>query len=237
MSVEEVVMKYEAVNMFPSTVYIGEIEGHIEHKKVFYDKIYPEYDYPYDDMHTVSEEQGKPTIHTEESAAPMMMEITKHIKNFYLNVLGLKDIFDVYHTKTWLSRSRSGEGLIPTHIHSPSHISYVYYLNVPEGSPHLTFIDIKNVNEVFTSCFESYPDEDTFMNGYTFESTKTYSIESTEGTICIFPSKTPHGTDSVSEVFSDERLAISGDCIITLKESERMKYSVGHINPKYWRRY
>lgn len=235
MSIEEVVMRYDIINMFPSTVYVGEMEGHSEYRKTFYDKIYPEYDYA--DDATVSEGEGKPIIHTEESARPMMEEITRHIKNYYLQILGLKDIFDVYHTKTWLSRSRHVEQLIPQHIHAPSHISYAYYLNVPEGSPYLTFTEVQGKNEVFSSCFYTYPDGESFVNEHTFESTQTYSIESKEGTICIFPSSRPHRTDCDSEVFSGERLAISGDCILALKEDEKMVYVNGYTHPKYWRKY
>ena len=241
MPIEEMV-NYEYHNIFPTSIYIGEMNGHVRHKEVFYNEIYPKYQFPRmnkdGDINTVSESEGKPIIHTEESAVPMMKEITEHIKIYYTEILGLKDVFDVYHTKSWISRSYDNEELVPEHLHSPSHISYAYYVNAPEGSHALSFYDKKKMgNAIFQSVFDYYHEDDTFMNQYTFESTQKYSIESKEGTICIFPSKTPHGTDPVSEVFSGERLAISGDCIITLKESERMKYSVGYINPKYWRKY
>ena len=240
MPIEEVV-NYQLHNMFPTTAYVGEMNGHARHKEVFYREIYPSYQFPRinvdGDINTVSESEGKPIIHTEESAVPMMKEITEHIKIYYMEVLGLKDVFDVYHTKSWISRSYNSEELVPEHYHSPSHISYAYYINAPEESHALTFYDTKKGNEFFQSIFDYYHDEDTLIDEYTFESTQKYSLHTKEGTICIFPSKIHHGTDSISEVFSGERLAISGDCIITLKESERMKYSVGHINPKYWRKY
>ena len=233
-------MKYEAINIFPTTVYIGEMEGHEKYKELFYNDLYPKYEFPHieessENINIVSETCGKPIIHTEESARPMMEEITRHIKNYYLQVLGLRDIFDVYHIKSWISRSQNVDDMIPAHIHAPSHFSYAYYVNTPKDSHELIFKCEKHSNEVHEELFSAYDQNDRFINEVKFESTKNYAIESKEGLICIFPSKTPHGTDSVSEVFSDERLAISGDCIITLKESERMKYSVGYINPKYWK--
>ena len=241
MPVKEVV-NYQLHNIFPTSVYVGEMEDHARHKEVFYREIYPKYEFPRieessGDINTVSEQEGKPIIHTEECAVAMMKEITKHIKIYYTEILGLRDVFDVYHTKSWISRSYDSEELIPEHLHAPAHMSYAYYVNAPKESHALSFYNKKKGNELFQSVLDYYHEDDTFIDQYTFESTQKYSIESKEGTICIFPSKTPHGTDSVSEVFSGERLAISGDCIITLKESEKMKYSVGYINPKYWRKH
>lgn len=241
MPIKEVV-NYQLHNIFPTSVYVGEMEDHARHKEVFYREIYPKYEFPRieessGDINTVSEHEGKPIIHMEECAVAMMKEITKHIKIYYMEILGLRDVFDVYHTKSWISRSYGSEELIPEHLHAPAHISYAYYVNAPEGSHALSFYDKKKGNELFQSVLDYYHEDDTFIDQYTFESTQKYSLHTKEGTICIFPSKTPHGTDSVSEVFSGERLAISGDCIITLKESEKMKYSVGYINPKYWRTY
>ena len=235
-------VNFEIHNIFPTTVYIGEMEGHKKYKELFYNDLYPKYEFDHElrdtgEYNIVSETCGKPIIHTEESARPMMEEITKHIKNYYLQVLGLKDVFDVYHIKSWISRTRNVDNTIPTHIHAPSHFSYAYYVNTPKDSNELVFSCEKHPNEVHEAMFSAYDQNDTFINEVKFESTKNYAIESKEGLICIFPSKTPHGTDSVSEVFSGERLAISGDCIIMLKESERMKYSMGYINPKYWRTY
>lgn len=235
-------VEYELHNMFPTSVYVGKIKGHDTYKEVFYKEIYPKYMFPHieessGDINTVSEHDGKPIIHTEESAIPMMKEITEHIREYYTKVLGMRDIFDVYHIKSWISRSYNSEEVIPPHEHSPAQISYAYYLNTPDNCPMLTFYNEEKPNEIFPTAFSHSTERDTLMNDYTYESTQNYSIESKEGLICIFPSKTPHGTDSVSEVFSGERLAISGDCIITLKESERMQYSNGYTNPKYWRTY
>ena len=79
MPIEEVV-NYQLHNMFPTTAYVGEMNGHARHKEVFYREIYPSYQFPRinvdGDINTVSESEGKPIIHTEESAVPMMKEIT-----------------------------------------------------------------------------------------------------------------------------------------------------------------
>ena len=235
-------VNFEVHNIFPTTIYVGKMEGHKKYKELFYNDLYPKYEFDHEvrdtgEYNIVSETCGKPIIHTEESARPMMEEITRHIKNYYLNVLGLKDVFDVYHIKSWISRTKDVEDIIPSHIHSPSHFSYAYYVNTPRYSHELIFNNEHHPNEVHPSLFSAYDQNDTFMDEVKFESTKNYAIESKEGLICIFPSKTIHQTGAVSEVFSGERLAISGDCIITIKESERMIHSMGYTNPKYWRTY
>ena len=37
-------MNYDTFNIFPTTIYVGEIENHKKYKKDFY-KLYPKYDY------------------------------------------------------------------------------------------------------------------------------------------------------------------------------------------------
>ena len=59
-------MTFEIFNIFPTTVYIGEVENHVEYKKEFY-KVYPKFDYEEDNGNvTVSENVGNPFIHLEE---------------------------------------------------------------------------------------------------------------------------------------------------------------------------
>ena len=57
-------MKFESVNIFPTSIYVGEIENHSEYKKIFYDKIYKKFEYEQIDpktktIHTTSENQAR----------------------------------------------------------------------------------------------------------------------------------------------------------------------------------
>jgi hypothetical protein len=89
-------MIYDAINIFPTTIYVGEIENHSEYKEEFY-KIYPKFQYEQikgELVNTVSENQGNPLIHLEENLDPLFREICHHIKNYLHDVISLNDILD-----------------------------------------------------------------------------------------------------------------------------------------------
>ena len=57
-----------------------------------------------------------------------------------------------------------------------------------------------------------------------------------EGSIVLFPSSLAHSTDNTRD-FVGERLAIVGDVILVFKEDGDNDYSMGYLNPKYWKLY
>ena len=55
--------KTQIFNIFPTTIYVGEVENHTEHKKEFM-RLYDKFDYEENEISsTVSEEQVHPLIH------------------------------------------------------------------------------------------------------------------------------------------------------------------------------
>ena len=123
----------EIFNVFPTTIYVGKVENHENHKKDFLN-IYDKFDYEENERSsTVSEGQVNPLIHLEPSMDSMFREIVRHIKIYVLDTLKFKDMFNYSITKTWISRTRDTKE-IPYHIHSTSHVSFVYYLNIPPYS-------------------------------------------------------------------------------------------------------
>ena len=236
-------MKFESVNIFPTSIYVGEIENHSEYKKIFYDKIYKKFEYEQIDpktktIHTTSENQGNSLIHLEEDLDILFGQISGHIKNYLQNILSLKDIFEIVITKSWLSRAQGVDQEIPWHIHSPSHISFIYYLNIPEHSHTIRFSNQHHPNAVFPAIFAYNGDGEEFnmINQYNDFNCEFYSIPPEEGTIILFPSSLPHCTKSISNDFKGERLGISGDAILVLNEKYK-SYSHGFLNEKYWKKY
>ena len=93
-------MAFETLNIFPTTLYVGEMENHLKYKDEFY-KVYPQYDY--EETHidnTVSENLGKPFIHLEENLDPLFNEVVKHARRYVCEVLEYRDIFNYVITKT-----------------------------------------------------------------------------------------------------------------------------------------
>ena len=130
----------EVFNIFPTTIYVDKMIDHDSYKSNFYD-VYHKFDYEENDVNnTVSENVGNPLIHHEDCLDPLFEEVISHVRNYTLDVLKYKNIFDYVITKTWLSRSRDWKS-IPWHIHACAHISFVYYINVPPKSHKLKFMN------------------------------------------------------------------------------------------------
>ncbi len=223
-------------NIFPTTVYVGEVTDHQTHKEEFY-KVYHKFDYEDSDANsTVSENTGRPFIHLEDNLDPLFNEIILHTKRYVMDVLQYKDIFEYVITKTWLSRTRSQKE-IPWHIHSTSHISFVYYLNMPPNAHKLKFLNPHNKNSFFLGMsLESRYEERTMVKEFNQLNSEEFYIHPPEGTVALFPSSIQHCTQCVDKSFDDERLAIVGDITLTLKE-DQLQYSMGYIDQKYWKKY
>ena len=213
-------------NIFPTTVYVGEVTDHQTHKEEFY-KVYHKFDYEDSDANsTVSENTGRPFIHLENNLDPLFNEIILHAKRYVMDVLQYKDIFEYVITKTWLSRTRSQKE-IPWHIHSTSHISFVYYLNMPPNAHKLKFLNPHNKNSFFLGMsLESRYEERTMVKEFNQLNSEEFYIHPPEGTVALFPSSIQHCTQCVDKSFDDERLAIVGDITLTLKE-DQLQYSMG----------
>lgn len=230
-------MKFSTIDIFPTTLYLGEIQNHELNKRKFYE-IYHKFDYEENEKNnTVSENTGNPLIHHEDVMDPLFKQIIFHAKNYCSEVLKLKDIFNFAITKTWISRARKSKDEIRMHIHSTSHISFVYYLNTPADSHVIKFSNKNQPNSLFLGITAENKDKDLMMiKDYTKENCDSFFLHPNEGMLLMFPSSLPHCTSSISESFCGERLSIVGDITLILKE-EYLSYSMGYIDPKYWKIY
>ena len=228
--------KTQIFNIFPTTIYVGQVEDHINFKNEFL-RLYDKFDYEENHLSsTVSEGQVNPLIHLEPSMDDMFKEIVRHIKSYVLDTLKFKDIFNYSITKTWISRTRSDKE-IPWHIHSTSHISFVYYLNIPPYSPTTRFLNNENYNSLFLGAnSHNNNDDKNMISEFNALNCKTFFIHPQEGHVAIFPSRVSHGTQCIKKDFNDERLSIVGDCNLILKD-KHLLHSMGLIDEKYWKKY
>ena len=75
----------EIYNIFPTTIYVGEMENHKDYKTRF-DKLYSKYDYEQKSVrdgeqwfNTTSENTGKPYIHLEESLSELPNQLADDV--------------------------------------------------------------------------------------------------------------------------------------------------------------
>jgi len=229
-------MNYETFNIFPTTIYLGELDDHEKYKEEFY-KVYPKFDYEENDVfNTVSENVGNPFIHLESTLDPLFQEIVKHIKIYVCDVMKYKDIFNYMITKTWLSRTRDIEKKIPWHSHSTSHISFAYYINMPPKSHKINFENPTDLNKFFGGINledkRGYSELE-MVEEYNQLNGQSFFIHPPEGSVILFPSRIQHSTQGI-QGFEGERLAIVGDVTLTLKE-DQLNFSMGYIDPRYWK--
>ena len=200
-------------NVFPTTIYAERVENHPVYKELYYD-LYAKYDY---------EENER-------------SDVVSEGKKYVLDILEYKDIFNYAITKSWISRARDNKE-IPWHIHSTSHNSFVYFLNVPPNSHQTIFNNRENPNGLFLgSNSENTVDDATMVKKYNDLNSRTFYISPQEGVVLLFPSNVSHGTKAIDPNFNDERLAIVGDVNLILKE-QYLHHSMGLIDEKYWMKF
>ena len=228
-------------NIFPTTIYMNEIDKHEEYKSKFY-KLYSKYDYEQKSVrdgeewfNTTSENTGNPLIHLEDSLSKLFEDIIYNVKIYTQEILKYKDIFDYVITKSWLSRSRATYENIKWHSHSTSHVSFSYYLNTPPNSHDIKFANPHNTNSLFVGLNNSDVKDGVAERNELNAS--TFHLNPKEGSLILFPSALNHCTHCTSDKFDGERLAIVGDVTLVYKEDGTNDYSMGYINPKYWRIY
>ena len=226
----------QVFNIFPTTIYVGKVENHDTFKKEFL-KIYKDFDYEENDIsNTVSAGQVNPLIHLEPSMDPMFKEIVRHIKTYVMDILKFKDMFNYSISKTWISRTRDKKE-IPFHCHSTSHVSFVYYLNIPPYSHTTRFLNNENYNSLFLGAnSHNNNDDKNMIKEFNLLNSKTFFIHPQEGHVALFPSRVSHGTQCIKEDFNEERLSIVGDVNLILKE-EHLLHSMGLIDEKFWKKY
>ena len=228
-------------NIFPTTLYVSEIDKHEEYKSKFY-KLYSKYDYEQKSFrdgeewfNTTSENAGNPLIHLEDSLSELFEDIIYNVKIYIQDILKYQNIFDYVITKSWLSRSRATYENIKWHSHSTSHVSFSYYLNTPPNSHDIKFANPHNTNSLFVGLNNSDVKDGVAERNELNAS--TFHLNPKEGSLILFPSALNHCTHCTSDKFDGERLAIVGDVTLVYKEDGTNDYSMGYINPKYWRIY
>jgi len=231
-------MTFETFNIFPTTIYVGEMVDHQKYRKEF-NKVYPKYDYEETSWdNTVSENLGKPFIHLEDNLDSLFYEISLHAKKYVCDVLEYKDIFNYVITKSWLSRARRPDNEIRWHFHSTSHISFVYYLTTPDNSHVLEFQNTCAKNDLFKAM--NVEDEDTaernMVKNFNPLNSPAFYMHPIEGHLVLFPSSLTHHTRFMGGDFEGERLSIVGDITLMLKE-DQLNFSMGYIDNKYWKKY
>ena len=78
---------YQTINIFPTTIYVGELENHLQYKKKFYD-VDSEFNYRNSQWDVTSENTFDSFIHLNQSLDSLFSEIVLHIKKYIFGSQG-----------------------------------------------------------------------------------------------------------------------------------------------------
>lgn len=168
------------------------------------------------------ESTGFVTLHQDPAFNFLFQFASEAAKDYVARLLIDPEDFDFYIVKSWANiiKNRS----IPMHSHADAHLSFVYYVNVPDDTKTpLVFHNNPNRYEPFTGLTRWNSNEwDPVNSG-------SWAFIPNPGSIMVFPAKMNHecpctstGPDDTGVKDLDDvrqhRVSIAGDIILTYKE-------------------
>lgn len=227
--------------VFPTLVGEFNYEYPQKFKEIFF-KIVPNL---LDSNGNSNEKTGHVTIHHTLEFKDLYTFISKNIKEFLSVYECDPSLMDAYIVKSWLNIVRDIQ--TPYHSHADAHISFVYYVNIPD--------DIKEPLRFFPSFpmgrfepyvgFTKYASRGDSWNAFNAQCWEYYP---TEGSLLIFPATIPHDTylysslqkidyskNSLEDNLKKKRISIAGDILLTFKEKTAKAMGLQPI--KNWRKF
>ena len=206
--------------LFPTVVYRNLIPNRQKHIAKFLEKL-DEYKFDTSNSTITGEYAGKVNIHHDKEFEQFFNDLKVELIN-YFGVLGVRtDLFDFYVAKAWLSIIDEDKTM-NAHTHSESHISFVFYINVPKNSHAIWFMNQHMPNEFFAGLMNNErPNHTELMiseiNPANQES--DYFVPE-QGMLLLFPGKLPHfvaKSPVASGPQEGTRICLAGDINIHLK--------------------
>lgn len=180
-----------------------------------------------------------PYVHHQEELTPLYMFVHDCAMN-YLDRMGCDPFgLEIYITKSWVNL-QSGEGN-NVHHHEDSHLSFVYYLNIPKDTQHIVFY-----NDQQWFPYKGFVNAHKSGQGWNAYNSGTWSFAPKEGELFVFPSKMRHGVESISGInrpvktlqqIKDSRVSIAGDFFFTFKHDNQNTTTNGVQPIRTWRQF
>ena len=159
-------------------------------------------------------------------------EIGNKVKEYASTLKINIEMIDFYMQRSWATVCNKNEYLNP-HKHWQSNISFAYYLKKPLNSGNIVFSFNENPNEIANKLFSYDKLKKGLLHDINNLNQTVFELEAIEDEIIIFPSKTAHST--MKNLSNEERISISGDISIMLKNSNEFEHLLP--NPNLWQRF
>jgi len=153
-----------------------------------------------------------------------MDELEFYISKSYFNVLNVNEINKRHH-------------------HKDSHISFIYYANIPDSFQHNICFYAEHINQPHSGFFEMFNTGD-----WNIYNSSSWSFVPQEGHLFLFPGAVPHEVLPVGdfemqdpfeiktvEQLKDKRISIVGDGMFTFKHKNQQKITHGLHPVSSWK--
>jgi uncharacterized protein (TIGR02466 family) len=224
----------EILNFFPLTIYKSKIKINEKEKKSLVEEILmmekknfaPEN--KAQNKAWTGDVHGHEYLFNNEKFKNLSDQIEINIKK-YLEIFSI-DIkkIDIYFQRSWATISKNSENIAP-HKHEQSHISFAYYLQKGKDDSQIVFLNQSPQSEFVPKLFSSSTAViKKIIKEKNLNNSSNIMLGVEEGDIVIFPSKTLHGTQAKPN--NDNRISISADIVVTVKDSTSMEWMMPSIN-------
>lgn len=228
-------MNCQLQHMFPTAVGLFDSDNHEEYKRVFFERM-PSHCIQHESGAGLisGENTGMVYVHTD-TALEAFFEFVSRCVASYMTELRLDvDRFDINIVKTWISTTNN-QTVTPVHGHATSHLSFVYYMNMPKDADALMFKITSSPNEPFYGAFEeSNHRQRSLVTERNWLNSNSATIAPGEGQLLVFPSHLMHGTVKIGDMGDENRISLAGDVLLVFNE-EMPNYATGVFNPSTWR--
>tara|TARA_R110000824_G_scaffold7807_2_gene35236 strand:- start:3381 stop:4085 length:705 start_codon:yes stop_codon:yes gene_type:complete len=163
-------------------------------------------------------------LHLQDDYKELFKELALDIKEFMAAKSYDDSKFDINITKAWATFTSKGQN-IPSHKHTASHFSCVYYVH-NEGMG-----DIKFEQELYSHDGFFIPPTDAYIKEWNQFNFASYKFEVQSGDFIIFPSGLLHQTETNTK--DTPRISISADILLTMREGVSTEHCIP--SPKSWK--
>ena len=227
-------MNQQVHMMFPTVVGSFTCDRHSEFKQAFMDRMSSHCAQHEDGGLFSGEASGHVYVHTDPALAQLFKFISDGIKAYLAMLEFDHSRVDINIVKTWISATDANT-VTPVHAHATSHLSFVYYMQMPENADVIAFQTQRNPNEPYYGAFDGgSPRQRSMVNEYNAFNSNQSLISTKEGEMLVFPSTVFHGTAKIGDMGSGQRIALAGDVLLVFNE-EKPNYATGVFDPKTWR--
>ena len=221
--------------LFPTAVGMFKSDSHETFKRVFFDRM-PEHCITHESGQGLisGESSGKVYLHTDEAFRSFFEFVSRCIESYLDQLAYDRSRVDIHIVKTWISAT-DNRTVTPAHAHGTSHLSFVYYMNMPKEADAIAFQIQASPNEPYYGAFSEGTNRQRSMILERNALNANQSIMLVEeAQLLVFPSHLHHGTVKMGDMGNDQRVALAGDVILIFNEPDP-NYATGVFDPSTWR--